>query len=166
LVLILLASGGILACGGNLMRGYFGMGIFHSKHEINIGTLWRHAYMYGASFIFTIGARYKTQSSDTLKTPKHIPMYHYSDVDVFMESRPYDCPLVCVELSDESISLPDFTHPERAIYLLGAEDHGLPESVLDRAQYIVQIPPSHSMNVAVAGTLVMYDRFLKSRRLV
>lgn len=148
------------------MRGYFGIGIFHGKHEINIGTLWRHAYMYGASFIFTIGARYKTQSSDTLKTPKHIPMYYYSDVDVFMESRPYDCPLVCIELSDESISLPDFTHPERAIYLLGAEDHGLPRSVLDRAQYIVQIPsPSkHSMNVAVTGTLVMYDRFLKSRR--
>jgi len=148
------------------MRGYFGIGIFHGKHEINIGTLWRHAYMYRAAFVFTIGARYRAQSSDTLKTPKHIPMYHYSDVDVFMESRPYDCPLVCVELSEGSISLPDFTHPELAIYLLGAEDHGLPESVLDRAQYIVQIPcPSpQSMNVAVTGTLVMYDRFLKSRR--
>jgi len=150
------------------VRGYFGIGIFHGKHEINIGTLWRHAYMYRAAFVFTIGARYRAQSSDTLKTPKHIPMYHYSDVDVFMESRPYDCPLVCVELSEGSISLPDFTHPERAIYLLGAEDHGLPGSVLDRAQYIVQIPcPSpQSMNVAVTGTLVMYDRFLKSRRLM
>lgn len=50
------------------MSGYFEIGIFHSKTEQNIGTLWRSAYQLGASGIFTIGKRYKEMSSDTYKT--------------------------------------------------------------------------------------------------
>jgi hypothetical protein len=29
-------------------RGYFGVGIYGSKWETNIGTLWRAAHLYGA----------------------------------------------------------------------------------------------------------------------
>lgn len=52
-------------------------------------------------------------------------------------------------------------HPLRALYLLGAEDHGLPPEVLARCHEVVQVPsPSpYSLNVAVAGSLVLYDRY-------
>lgn len=149
-----------------MSRGYFGIGVYHPKTEENIGTLWRHARLYGADFIFTIGRRYKKQASDTSDASRHIPLYNYTDYADFKAHQPYNCPVVCVELAEGSVSLPQFAHPERAIYLLGAEDHGLPEHVLEGRQ-IVQIPAREpqSMNVAVSGTLVMYDRYVKAHRL-
>lgn len=144
-------------------RGYFGIGVLNPKVEENIGTLWRHARLYGAEFIFTIGRRYKKQASDTSATSRHIPLYHYKDFEDFESHLPLDCKLICVELEDDSVSLPDFRHPERAVYLLGAEDHGIPREItIDRP--IIQIPAvePQSMNVSVSGTLVMYDRFTKS----
>lgn len=58
-----------------MKRGYFGIGVYHPKNVINIGTLWRSANCFGADFLFTIGHRYKHQGSDTLKTYRHIPLY-------------------------------------------------------------------------------------------
>jgi tRNA G18 (ribose-2'-O)-methylase SpoU len=62
------------------------------------------------------------------------------------------------------VPLTRFRHPARALYLLGAEDHGLPPEVLERCHYVVQIPTPApwSLNVSVAGSLVMHDRYLKT----
>jgi tRNA G18 (ribose-2'-O)-methylase SpoU len=89
---------------------------------------------------------------------------NYSDIDDMVDHLPFSCPLVAVELDELAKSLPEFSHPQRAVYLLGAEDHGLPQGVLDRCHYTVQIPTVQewSMNVAVAGSIVMYDRMSKS----
>lgn len=146
-----------------MSRGYFGIGVYNPKTEENIGTLWRHANNFGADFIFTIGRRYSRQSSDTSVTYRHIPLYHYRDYEDFRAHIPYDCPVVGIELDERAVSLPRFEHPERCIYLLGAEDHGLPPTVLGSVQHLVEIPTGkpQSMNVAVSGTLVMYDRYLK-----
>lgn len=145
-------------------RGYFGIGIFHGKTEANVGTLWRSASILGADFIFTIGRRYRHQSSDTMKTPRHIPLYHYTDYDDFFRHIPYNCPVVAVELTDHSIPLEEYKHPERCIYLLGAEDNGLPENILVRCQDTVQLIGDYCMNVATAGSIVMYDRVIKARK--
>lgn len=147
------------------MRGYFGIGIENGKTVSNIGTLWRSAGVFGASFIFTVGKRYKKQCSDTLKTPRHIPLYPYKDFNDMYAHLPTDCQLVGVELVDTSIALPKFKHPQRAVYLLGAEDHGLSRSALERCHSIIQIPThlAYSLNVSVAGSLVMYDRVLKEK---
>ena len=37
---------------------YFEIGIFHTKTEQNVGTLWRSAFQLGAAGVFTIGKRY------------------------------------------------------------------------------------------------------------
>jgi tRNA G18 (ribose-2'-O)-methylase SpoU len=55
-----------------------------------------------------------------------------------------------------------FVHPKRCIYLLGAEDNGLPREVMDRCHKLIQLPGRSCFNVAVAGSLVMYDRYIKS----
>ena len=146
------------------MAGYFGIGVFHPKTEINIGTLWRHAYLYDATFVFIIGARYRKQTSDTQKAWRHIPLWQFPDFETFAASPLYNAQRVAVELTTDATLLPHFKHPARAVYLLGAEDHGLPAHVLDACHRTVQIPTPqpHSMNVATAGTLVMYDRYVKS----
>ena len=144
-------------------RGYYGIGIFHGKNAENLGTLWRSAFILEADFIFTIGKRYKTQCTDTTKAHKHIPLFHFDSYDDFVKHIPFNCPVCAVELDERSIPLDDFKHPERCIYLLGAEDHGIPDTVLQRCHDIVKIPGKGCYNVAVAGSIVLYDRKMKER---
>lgn len=146
-----------------MARGYYGIGIWHVKTATNIGTLWRSAWDFGASFVFTVGRRYKKQASDTQKTWRHIPLWHFTSLEELRDHIPYDAQLICVELTEDSHSLVNFVHPQRAMYLLGAEDHGLPERIL-AGNTCIRIPTARPfcLNVATAGSLVMYDRFVKA----
>lgn len=143
------------------MRGYFAIGIFHNRTPANIGTLWRSAHMYDAAFVFTVGARYNKQASDTPKTPRHKPLFHFDDLDDLVRHLPDACPLVGIELDPRATMLNEYRHPERVCYLLGAEDHGLSAAARDRCHDLVQIegPKPQSLNVAVAGSLVMHHRW-------
>ena len=49
--------------------------------------------------------------------------------------------------------------------VLGSEDHGVPKAILRDARHVVSLESEHygSYNVAVAGSIVMYDRLLKSQ---
>lgn len=143
------------------MKGYFGIGIFQGKTVENLGTLWRSADLFGASFVFTIGKRYKQQASDTFKTTRHIPLYHYENFEHFMGNRPSNCLIVGIELHEKSEQIQSFKHPERCIYLLGSEDNGLSNDCIKYSNHIVQLPGRMSMNVAVAGSIVMFDRINK-----
>jgi len=143
-------------------RGYFGIGIENSKTKSNIGTLWRSAYSLGASFIFVIGKRYKKQASDTVKADRHIPFYHYDTFDEFYDNMPKNCLLIGVELHEKARELSTYIHPERAVYLLGAEDSGLSNQALEKCQSLIQFESKFCLNVSVAGSIVMYDRQTKS----
>lgn len=141
-----------------MKRGYFEIGMFQPKTHENLGTLWRSAYQLGAAGIFTIGRRYQRQASDTLKAWRHVPLRNYESFEQFHAAMPHDCPLVAVEMG--GTPLPTFRHPQRAIYLLGSEDSGLPPSVLAACHQLVSLPSvnANSYNVAVAGSLVMFHR--------
>lgn len=141
--------------------GFFGIGIFQVKRGENIGTLWRSAFILGASFIFTIDKKYKKQQSDVLQSWKNIPLFHYDTFDEMYKALPYNSQLVAVEMEEESKSLSSFEHPKRAVYLLGAEDNGLPKDILDKCHYKVHLEGSHSLNVAVAGSIVLHDRITR-----
>lgn len=144
------------------MRGYYGIGVMLPKSEVNIGTLLRSAMIFDAAFVFTIGRRYRKQSSDTTQSWRHLPLHHYDTLDAFFDSGiPYSCVPIGVELTDKSIALEKFSHPERAIYLLGPEDGSIPKAAQERLAGIVQIPGRFCLNVAVAGSIVMYDRTVK-----
>lgn len=144
-------------------RGFYGVGIYHPKTNVNIGTLWRSAYIFGASFIFTIGRRYTKQASDTMCSPRHIPLYDYLSFEEFKENLPYLARLICAEINQKSKALKDFKHPHQAAYLLGAEDYGIPEKILsDSIVLQIESPESHCLNVSTAGSIIMYDRFIKN----
>lgn len=144
-------------------RGFFGVAVYHPKTAANIGCLWRSATAYGAGFLATIGRRYQQQASDTSTSPLHTPLHHYTDMDDLIGHLPWSCPLVGVELTDTAIPLGTFVHPDRALYLLGAEDHGLPPAVLGRCHHVVRVETVvlWSLNVAVAGSVVLWDRHRK-----
>ena len=109
-----------------------------------------------------LGKRYDPrQSSDTLKSYNKLPLTRYVGFEEFYESLPYGAKLVGIELSNFSESLLTYNHPDKAVYILGAEDSGLPKYIQDRCHDLIQIPSLHCLNVAGAGTIVMYDRTLK-----
>src|SRR5205807_1070118 len=105
--------------------GFFAIGVEGGKCEANIGSLWRSADLFGAAFIFTVGARYRKQASDTMRSARHIPLFGFGSVDDLYAHLPVDASLVAVELTDDARDLVSFVHPEQACYVLGAEDVGL-----------------------------------------
>lgn len=149
----------MIATGG---RGYFAIGVYRPKNEVNIGTLFRSAAVFGASYTFTIGRRYSPQSSDTMKSWRHMPHFNYKTIEEFQAGLPYDAMLIGVEMHPESSPIDRFCHPRSAVYLLGSEDDGLPPNVLAACQRVICLPGEYSLNVAVAGSIVLFDRFVRA----
>ena len=112
-------------------RGYVGIGVYGSKDETNIGTLVRTVHAMGGTFVFTVGRRYESQPS-AVGQDRHIPILNFESVEALVDAMPSEARLICVELDASSRALHTFTHPEQAVYLLGAEDRGLPDSILER----------------------------------
>ena len=137
---------------------YFEVGVYQPRREHNVGTLWRTALQVGANAVFTVGRQYRYQTSDVFKTTQNLPLKHYLSVEELLQNRPADTKLIAVEMG--GISLRQFQHPARAVYLLGAEDVGLPQFVLQKADIVLSLDAATkaSYNLAVAGSIVMYHR--------
>ncbi len=137
---------------------FFGIGIQNGKTPENLGVLWRSAQNLGASFIFTIGNRYAKQACDTHNAVKSMPYFHYESFEDFYKNLPKGTRLVGVEFTDDAEDLETFHHPRRCVYLLGAEDHGLSKKAIEKSHFLVKFKSQLSLNVSVAGSIVMYDR--------
>ena len=142
-------------------NGYCGIGIEKGKTKFNYWTLFRTAQILDADFLFVIGARFKKHSADTMCSYRHIPVYSYDDFEDFNSHRPYDCKLIGVELTENAVEVSEYKHPKKAIYLLGAEDHGLSSKALKSCNEIIKLYGERSLNVSVAGSIVLYDRVSK-----
>lgn len=139
-------------------RGYFAIGAQRISKALNLGNLMRSAHGFGASFTFTIGATYQALEAraDTSKGATHLPHYNWAGLQEL--ALPEKCKLVGIELIDDAIDLPSFRHPLRAAYVLGPEKGSLSPELLEKCDYVVKIPTSFCVNVAMAGAIVMYDR--------
>ena len=146
--------------------GYFGIGVVRGKTAGNAGVLWRSAAQLGAAFTFTVGARFEKEDdkTDAIAAWRRVPQFAYDDVAQLVTATPRGAALVGIEMGGQALET--FAHPERCVYVLGAEDEGLPKSVRRACRHVVSLPSirSASYNVAVAGALVLYDRFMKRSR--
>lgn len=148
----------------NFINEFFGIGIQNGKTPENLGVLWRTAQNMGASFIFTIGNRYAKQACDTHNAVKAMPYFHYETFEDFFKNLPKGARLVGVELDEKAEELETFHHPRRCVYLLGAEDHGLSRKAIESCHSLVKFKSTKSVNVAVAGSIILYDRTLAKPR--
>jgi len=143
------------------MRGYFAVGVDGISKSMNLGNLQRIAHAFGASFFFSINAQVKTEdvhNADTSHAAGHMPVYRYAEAaDLRL---PQGCRLVGVEITEDAVELPRFRHPTRAAYVFGAERMSLSEPVLAACEFVVKIPTKFSINVGMAGAIVLYDRLL------
>lgn len=147
------------------MKGYFAIGCEGITKPMNVGALLRTAHAFGASFCFTVAPVAETVDfgwSDTSSAAGTVPLYTYADATAM--DLPRGCSLVGIELMDDSIDLPSFRHPRQAAYVLGSERGGLSAAMLARCDHVVKIPTRFSLNLSLAGSLVMYDRLISLGR--
>lgn len=143
------------------MRGYFAVGVEGISKPMNLGAIMRTANAFGASFVFTINAANpikQTYKADTSRTFESVPYYQWDTVSDMV--LPKGCKLVGVELTEDAIDLPKFSHPKSATYVLGRERGDLSQPMIQKCDYLVKIPTRFCVNVSIAAALVMYDRIV------
>ena len=146
---------------GGKARGYFGIGVEGISKPMNFGAVLRTAHAFNASFAFSIRAEFDVAAilaSDTSVAFNSLPVQLYDGVESF--TLPLGCRLIGIEITEDAIDLPSFTHPLAAAYVLGAEQDSLSPELQERCDFIVKIPMKFCVNLAVAGAIVMYDRMI------
>jgi tRNA G18 (ribose-2'-O)-methylase SpoU len=132
-------------------------------YDANLGTLLRTCDAVGACLAVPSTPHYRTALTvgDTLKGRR--PCIHWvapSKESWLAAERAAGRRLVAVELVEGATPLPRLA-PARmpTVLLLGHERHGVPDDVLADVDECVEIPMAGwgaSLNVAVAGSLVLY----------
>jgi len=143
-----------------MSNGYACIGLHHPKNRINVGAALRAAGCFDAALVVTSGKRYTQSITDVSVAHKRIPLLQVSSV---IESIPYDCVPVAIEVCEDAIDLPVYEHPKRAFYIFGPEDGTLGASVVQRCRDVVRIPAG-CLNLAACVNVVLYDRLAKEKR--
>lgn len=69
--------------------------------------------------------------------------------------------MIGIEKTDTSEDVKTYRHRKNALYLLGAEDSGIPKNALEICQDVIHINSKSCLNVSCAGSVIMYDRLAK-----
>ena len=135
--------------------------------EFNVGSLVRTAHAAAAAEVVLVGERdWNVEAARTAEL--YTTITQVANVEAFekhLESCRWN--LVAVELDRRAVNLFDAQYPDRPCFLLGAELGGVPEGLLERSKLVVQIPQwglVPSLNLAVAGSIVLYDFLGKLHR--
>ncbi|WP_432452076.1 MULTISPECIES: RNA methyltransferase [unclassified Agarivorans] len=137
------------------------IGLVNPKSPSNVGSVMRAAGCFQADAVFYTGQRYARAArfnTDTKNQSLNIPL---SGVDSLVAQVTPDMQIVCVELVEGAIALPEFTHPEKALYIFGPEDGSLSQTVVDQADSVVYIPSQACLNLAATVNVLLYDRQTK-----
>jgi tRNA G18 (ribose-2'-O)-methylase SpoU len=130
----------------------------------NLGTLLRTCDAVGACIAVPNSPHYRAalQQGDTLG-PRRRPCVHWITISKdrwIARQRSEGWQIVAVELAEGAVALPRLEPAtRRTVVLLGHEWHGIPDEHVEAADMCVEIPmigQGASLNVAVAGSLVLY----------
>lgn len=138
------------------------IGLTNPKNPSNIGSVMRAAGCYRANAVFYTGERYARAAkfhTDTKDRSRDIPL---AGVECLLDAVPVGAKVICVDLIEGAIPLPDFKHPENAFYIFGPEDGTISQQVIDRADAVVYVPTVGCMNLAASVNVLLYDRLAKS----
>ena len=140
------------------------------KYPHNVGQVVRNASCYGIGQVWYTGSRVKIAGEAGYRLPREERMKGYADVALvnhedplaaLLKANPAAVP-VAVELRPGAERLPEFVHPEEAIYVFGPEDGSLHGPVLKRCHRFVVIPSLHCLNLSMSVGTVLYDRMVKA----
>ena len=142
----------------------------------NIGAIFRTAEGFGISKIILTGyTPYPQQKKDSrlphiaLKLSKQISKtalgaeaivpFEYQEQPPLSELKATGYRVVALEQATNSISMADYTAPEKIVLLLGEEVEGITPELLAQCEDILEIPmvgKKESFNVSVATGIALY----------
>ncbi len=132
-------------------------------HGANLGTLLRTCDAVGACLAVPRlpWVPEALERGNTLRRPSCVHWIGDRDPAAWLErERAAGSRIVGVELADEAVRLADLPAARsRTVAVLGHERHGIPAEAVDLLDLAVEIPmigTGTSLNVAVAGSLVLY----------
>ncbi|PKG40278.1 RNA methyltransferase [Psychromonas sp. Urea-02u-13] len=142
------------------------IGLSNPKSPTNVGAVMRAAGCYGVDNVIYTGTRYDRAvklNTDTKQALSKIPLKQQAHL---LDDKAHDVKVICVDLVEGAIPLPNFQHPEKAIYLFGPEDGTLSQQLINQADAVVYIPTTGCMNLAATVNVLLYDRLAKSDKFV
>lgn len=146
-------------------KEYVVIGLTDPKSPTNVGAVMRAAGCYQADEVRYTGVRYARAAkfhTDTKDALRNIPLNSVESLasDLFSRQK-----IVCVDLVEGAIPLPDFEHPENVIYIFGPEDGSISQEIINNADAVVYVPTIGCMNLAASVNVVLYDRLAKSKQI-
>lgn len=141
------------------------IGLVNPKSPDNVASVMRAAGNYNVTDIFYTGDRYpralsyQGRSLDlSRKVSKDVVV---SASESLLDAVTDDMKVVCVELAVNAIPLPEYSHPQNALYIFGPEDGSISQEIIDKADDVVYIPTIGCMNLAATVNVLLYDRLAK-----
>lgn len=142
-------------------KDYAAVGLTNPKSPTNVGAVLRSAGCFQVDEIYYSGQRFERARkfhTDTQGANHKVPLLPCEHLEQLGESG---VKIVCVDLVLGAVALPDFEHPERAVYIFGPEDGSISQSVIDAADHVVYIPSDGCLNLSMSVNIVLYDRSVK-----
>jgi tRNA (guanosine-2'-O-)-methyltransferase len=136
-----------------------------TAYQANLGTLLRTCDAVGACMAVPRTARRSLAKGNTLRVrscvhPVDRPREADRPLRWLAAERAAGAEVLGVELADDAVRLADLAPARRrTVIVLGHEHEGIPDDAWELLDRVVEIPMAgagHSLNVAVAGSLVLY----------
>lgn len=146
------------------------------RSQHNIGSIFRTADAFRISELHLCGITATPPHREIHKTALGATesvswKYFTSTMDSIRELRYAGFTICAVEQTSDSISLDRFypAENERIALIFGNEVHGIDENVINEAALCFEIPQfgtKHSLNIAVAAGIVIWDLFRKINKAI
>jgi tRNA G18 (ribose-2'-O)-methylase SpoU len=134
---------------------------------VNVGSFFRIADALGVEKIYLAGSSCVPPNpkikKDSRSTDKYVAYSHSDDVRALVTQLKADgYKIVCLEITSISTSIEDFNASpgEKICLVLGSEDKGVSQQLLDMSDATIHIPmlgTNSSMNVASACAIATYQ---------
>lgn len=142
-----------------------GIILCNPKYPHNVGAAVRAAANFCIESVVWTGGRIPFEGNKGYRLPREERMRDYQDVFMINYERPFDLfrdfTPVAVEVRDNSERLPNFVHPENAVYVFGPEDGSIDKGILTLCHKFVIIPTISCLNLGAAVNVILYDRLAK-----
>ncbi|NQZ81795.1 MAG: RNA methyltransferase [Colwellia sp.] len=138
------------------------IGLINPKSPTNVGAVMRAAGCYQVDGVFYTGQRYAKAAKFNTDTKNRVTSIPLTGVDSLITNISSEIKVVCVDLVEGAIPLPEYQHPENALYIFGPEDGTIDQDIIDRADAVVYVPTVGCMNLAASVNVLLYDRLSKN----
>ncbi|MBU4069476.1 MAG: hypothetical protein KJ646_00670 [Nanoarchaeota archaeon] len=141
--------------------------VMNLSNEANIGGLIRTANAADIKEVIIVG-RKKWNKGAATGAHSRIRIVKMRTSDEFVEyCRENNYNIVSVEIGEDSCNIFEYKYPKNTMLVVGNEGTGVPSKILNNSAsrvYIPQYGGIECLNVAVAGSIAIYDWIRKNKQ--